>query len=178
MNELEIKQCLCSHPLTRDLFRGVFARDEILAQIPSPRSLYVISTDIRSSPGQHWLFCIWPLRGYPLYFDSYGERPLHKEIEQFLLESSPKYYFNNQQLQGLFSDTCGHYVTYVASQLCAGNTLQEIRDRHFSSTDLDLNDIVITSLFQKTFGFPSVAYKSDCNAMSCQCFVNHGRYYE
>ena len=173
MNEIEIKYCLCSNPLTQSLFRGCYARDEILAQTPVPRSLYVINTDIRTSRGQHWLFCLFPRSGYPLYFDSYGEKPMHTEIEQFLLRSSPTYYFNKQQLQGFFSDTCGHYVTYVAAQLCAGYTLQEIRDKHFSKTDLDRNDRIITTLFRKSFGFPTIPYKNDCDGLGCQCLINH-----
>jgi hypothetical protein len=168
MNEFELHQCLSSHPLTHGAFRGVYARDELANQRLVPHSLFVVNTDVRRNPGSHWVMCYWGQDPYPFYFDSFGELPGFKEIEDFLLQSSTKYTFNRQQLQGAASNVCGHYVAYVAVMLCSGYPIEEIR-RHFSTKCFTLNDKLVTSLFRKEYGYPPIRYKCVRSPMICQC---------
>ena len=86
MNEAEIAQCLNSHPLTRNVFQGVFARDEINQVFGRKNTLFVFNADKRKGPGEHWVLCYWPQQGAQLYFDSYGFAPLDEEFYVFLLK--------------------------------------------------------------------------------------------
>ena len=159
MNELEIAQCLQSHPLTQDHFRGVFALDELTRQ--NSTGFYVVNTDKRSQKGAHWVLCYLPLKGAPLYFDSYGMPPLYQEFYTFMLGSNDTFSYNMQQLQDVDSSVCGHYVLYVCSCLACGESMQDIR-RRFSTSNFSLNDKLIVTLFRKGFGYPIAAYKVDC----------------
>ena len=173
MNELELKQCLETHPLTKSYFRGVYARDELPKKGLVPNSLVVVNTDKRQSPGEHWVLCFWKEKDdLPLYFDSYGVAVFHKEIEAFITRNSKQFYFNGEQLQSETSSVCGHYVTYFASQLCSGYDLVNIRKR-FSSCH-SLNDKLILTLFRKEFGLQCVRYKATYTPMSCHCLCEYG----
>ena len=171
MDEVELKQCLSTHWLSKHKFGGIFARDEIWKYKGHPETFIIANTDVRTEPGTHWLLIYWTGHGLALYFDSYGIKPTNEDIEDYLLKTSPLYVYNRQRMQGDFSTVCGHYVSYIATQLCSGYTLPDIRKR-FSSTDFDLNDKLIISLFRKEFGFPRVAYKTDRVPMTCQCLCN------
>lgn len=173
MNELELGQCLSAHPLSKQKFQGVVARDEVWKCKARPETFVVVNTDKRSEPGTHWMLIFWSKHGLAVYFDSYGIKPVNEDIEEYLLQTSPVYVYNRQRMQGDYSTVCGHYVSYVATQLCGGYSLPEIRKR-FSSTNFDVNDKLIITLFRKEFGFQRVAYKSSRPPMSCQCLCNHG----
>ena len=173
MNELELDQCLRAHPITRRYFKGVFARDELFSHPGCiVNTLYVINTDVRQNPGEHWVFTWWSEQSnIPFYFDRYGIAPLHFEIESFLLSASVTYSYNGVQLQDVNSTVCGHYVAYIASQLCAGYEIEDIRRRRFTPHNYQLNDALILSLFRKEFGYPVRIYKepsSSFTPMSCR----------
>lgn len=174
MDELELGQCLSTHALTKQKFRGVFARNEIWKYKGGrPETFIIVNTDVRSDPGTHWLLLYWTKHGLPIYFDSYGIQPVNEDIEAYLLATSPLYVYNRQRMQGDYSTVCGHYVSYVATQLCSGYTIPDIRKR-FSPTNFNINDKLIITLFRKEFGIERVAYKTDRIPMSCQCLCNHG----
>ena len=173
MNEAEIEQCLKSHPLTAGIFQGVFARDEINKVSGNGKKLFVINTDKRKEPGEHWVLCFWPTSDVlPIYFDNYGFPPLHEEFYYFLLKNDPSFKYNRVQLQDIDSSVCGHYTTYFATQLCAGHSIEEIRKKHFSTVNQKMNDMFITTLFRKEFGYPIVRYKSNRKLMCCQCLCH------
>lgn len=173
MNEAEIDQYLKTHPLTKEVYQGVYARDELAFFGGAPNSMFVVNTDLRSEPGAHWVFCYWPSEGLPLYFDSYGFFPLYEEFYQFLLSDTSNFKYNKVQLQDIDTDVCGHYVMYFASQLCAGVPLEEIRSKHFTN-NAKLNDRLIVTLFRKEFGYPVVNYKCTRKPMTCHCLCSYG----
>src|SRR5690606_24157252 len=114
-----------------------------------PESLYIVNTDIRASDGEHWVLIFWKNKyELPFYFDSYGLHPIHEEIFDFITSKSPSKYFsfNKQQLQGLTSSVCGHYVAYVSSQLCCGFSIEYIRSSRFSLKDTAKNDKIVVGL--------------------------------
>ena len=162
MNELELDQCLRHHPLTAKSFRGVFARDELSRKTLSPGDLYIVNTDLRTSPGKHWVLCCWR-DAKPFFFDSFGKAAYYAEIVAFLL---PSYDYNKTCLQSETTDVCGHYVAYIATQLCAGLSIQDIRKKF--SSNVYLNDRVIVTLFRKEFGYPVVLYQTTSTCMSCK----------
>ena len=54
MNSIQIDKILNSNNQTKNIFIGVFARDEL----PRPKSYpccFIINTAKRSHPGKHWL---------------------------------------------------------------------------------------------------------------------------
>lgn len=174
MNEIEIVQCLTQHPLTKSIFKGVFARDELKAQRLQTDTLFIVNTDRREDPGAHWTLFYRSKDGVALYFDSYGMRPLYKEMYDFILKDSEKFDYNTWQLQDVDSSVCGHYVTYFAARLCAGQTLHDIRQNHFSKNKRKLNDRIILTLFRQEFGLKASSYKLNHSAMTCHCLCHDG----
>lgn len=169
MNELELEQCLSTHPTTKGHFRGVYARDELRGKIPATGDLFIVNTDLRRDSGTHWLLCYFLPNDIALYFDSYGLQPLYPEIEEFLQSKKTTYMYNKQRLQGDDSNVCGHYTAYVGSQLCEGNELPKIREP-FSTSDYDFNDKMIVALFRCEFGLSRVLYKpTQRTPMCCLC---------
>jgi len=147
MNEQELKQAACSHPVTFAHFYGIFARDE-LDHVTLPIGGFVIvNTDKRSSSGNHWVL-FYRNTNQTVYFDSFGLPPLYSEFYKF---ANGVFVYNMKQLQDETSSQCGLYCLYFALQLCLGESLEKIRLRFTNNTLL--NDKIICTLFKKYFTY-------------------------
>ena len=106
MNSNQIRKILWSDIEAKNVFRGVFAVDQL------PRELqvgaYIINTDEHYKPGQHWV-AVYYDGTIKEYFDSYGLPPLDRRILEFL---GPKFVYNNIPLQKTLSNACGYYCVY------------------------------------------------------------------
>ena len=159
MMECEIEHCLSTHPKTKRVFRGVYALDELPQRHQD--GIYIVNTDTRQEPGSHWLLCYFTATNRPFYFDSYGLPPLYPELYAFL---NNVFEYNKQQIQGINSSVCGHYVTYIATQL--GHPFPELRKKLFSPTNFERNDQRICTLFRQEFGYPRYIINSG-KTLSC-----------
>ena len=126
MNTQQIDAILSSDYMTKNLFRGVFAID----QLPTIcDGMYVINTDEQDKPGEHWL-AVYNKE----YFDSFGFPPQDKRAIDFL-ETNVMY--NCVSLQPLLSNSCGFYCVYYLLQRARGESMEEIihtlskMDSHF-----------------------------------------------
>ena len=173
MNGFEISQCLEQHPLTSHSFKGVYSRDELKNKHLQPGNLFIINTDKRQDPGAHWVLFYRGRSDPPLYFDSYGNPPLHKEMYEFAIKDNETFGYNAWRLQDVDSSVCGHYVTYLAARLCAGESIENIRRAHFSEDNTKLNDRMILTLFRKEFGFSRVDYKMNYIPQTCHCLCHN-----
>ena len=108
MNSLKINQILERDPFAKDIFYGVLARDQLPRNIKYPTS-FVINTDVSSKPGEHWLAIFYDKNGVCEFFDPLGFSPKYYKLDDYLKKTSTKFYYNTQQMQGIFSKYCGHY---------------------------------------------------------------------
>ena len=117
MNTQQISAILSSDFMTKNLFHGVFAVDQLSSVCDG---MYVINSDEQDKPGEHWL-AVYNKE----YFDSYGFPPQDKRIIDFLGENVV---YNCVGLQHLFSNACGFYCVYYLLQRARGQSMEEIID--------------------------------------------------
>lgn len=126
MNTDEINHVLNSNKKTKKFFKGVFPSDCLPTKKLKRPAFVVANTDDRYSPGSHWICMYFPkgenTPGY--YFDSIGIQPLNDHFLKFLKTNCKKFFSNNQQLQGNFSSTCGHWCCVYVYYRCMGKSLK------------------------------------------------------
>lgn len=128
MNGREITQRLERHPTARRIFRGVYARDELPTRVNlHQRQAFIINTDKAGEPGQHWVAIYFPGHGKPAeYFDSFGLRPLYREIEDFIFKHYTRCLYNQSSLQDVESAVCGLYCMYFVIRKSRGVRLENV----------------------------------------------------
>ena len=94
-------------PYTSKIFLDAFARDELPKAPPYP-SCFIINTDPRSLPGEHWLALFYNKNGYASFFDSYANSPDYFNLEQYIYNTSTGFDYNKKRIQG-DSEYCGFY---------------------------------------------------------------------
>jgi hypothetical protein len=135
MNTQEISRFFRSHPLTKNVFRGVFnARDKIKIT----KGLYVYNTLPRTAPPNkigHWV-CFLVDKEIN-YFDSTG-------LPEIEVDFAPgaKVYRNDKPIQSMFSLHCGLYVLYFGLSMMRGYTMKQFL-RQFSDDQIE-NDLYIS----------------------------------
>ena len=102
----QIKAILSLDPPSREIFRGIFAIDELPNR--SSHGAYVVNYDESDKPGSHWV-AIYVEAGSVEYFDSFGQPPLDERLQTFVGEY---YTYNPFQLQQTLGNACGFYCTY------------------------------------------------------------------
>src|SRR5579871_3123709 len=88
-------------------FAGVFAADEIPERFAQYPIGYVVNTDPRLLPGQHWVAYFHSSPNSNEFFDSYGNHP-----STFSLKSYPQLKYNKYCFQELESNVCGQYCIF------------------------------------------------------------------
>jgi hypothetical protein len=107
MYEPTINEVLKQDKISSKTFLGVFARDEIPKFINYP-ACFVMNTENRNKPGQHWLALHYDKKGRCYFFDSYGNQPKHHNLQNYIEKTSKSWTYNKRRLQG-FSEYCGFY---------------------------------------------------------------------
>ena len=108
MLETAITEVLRKDQITKKIFLGVFARNELPPRPLFP-SCFILNTAPRENPGEHWLAFYYDKNGFCDFFDSYGKRPSHFGLESYLNYTSNKWSFNKKRIQGN-RPYCGHYA--------------------------------------------------------------------
>lgn len=144
MNTYEIGKLLFNDSVSKNIFCGVFAADQVPV-LNKKYAAYVVNTDKTGLPGRHWVALF--VDNYKLeYFDSYGQPPLTK-FNYFLKDR--RYTYNNEQLQSVISTACGQYVIYYILQRCKRVSMQDIVN-DFSDNYLE-NDIIVTDVINTRY---------------------------
>ena len=115
MNTQQIRAILHNDYMTKDLFQGVFAIDQLPATC---HGMYVVNTDEQDKPGEHWL-AVYNKE----YFDSYGLPPQDERMIDFL---GSNVVYNAVPLQQVMSNACGFYCIYYLLERARGHSIQEI----------------------------------------------------
>ena len=110
MFENTIEKILSSDNITSKIFLGAFARNEIPLSFQLP-ACFIVNTQARNKPGQHWLAFYYDSKGICYFFDSYGRSPNYYNFKNYIKRTAKKYYFNKIKIQG-DSYLCGLYSIF------------------------------------------------------------------
>jgi hypothetical protein len=122
MNTAQIKSALQTHPITRPIFRGVFASDGLPTALASLPGAFVINTDPSNMPGMHWVAVFSDKEDEIEIFDSFGKdfsfyglKPLSRRVIK-----------QTEQLQSSDSTVCGQYCLFFLLRRASGETYKQI----------------------------------------------------
>lgn len=149
MDTDEITAILKRDRFTRQVFRGVFARDRLpMRRLPHPSAI-VVNTDPSTKPGQHWVAIYFTRDGVGEYFDSYGQPPSLSPIKTFLQKNTRQTVRNRTSLQGPLSAVCGQYSLFYLLHRCRDIDMSTITG--FFSTNKRENDIIVNEFIKRHF---------------------------
>ena len=141
-------------------FIGVFPCDKIPKKVTTPVAL-IANTHPHSKPGEHWVAFYIDHDKTGEYFDSYGRLPVLKEFKQFLNKNSSYWLHNTERVQGPLSTVCGQYcIFYLVHRLCCDIPMHKII-KTFDTTDLVLNDELVTEFVNETYDSTHETYDID-----------------
>ena len=119
---------------------GVYSRDTLPKQVTYPCAL-VCNTDRASGPGEHWVAMYLDSLDYGEYFDSYGLKPLHKTMTNFMNKHCTFWIHNVQRLQGSESRVCGHYCLVYLWCKAHKHSMNDVVQQF--SSNLNQNDTMV-----------------------------------
>ena len=103
-----IEKSLLKDPRTRLLFCGVYSSDTLPPN--AEEGLYIVNKAKSHEPCTHWISLhITPKKRKNVYFNSYGQKPTLKEIENFL---GHEYVYNKKTVQHMLSTSCSQWCMY------------------------------------------------------------------
>lgn len=139
MNEVQIASFLKGNKLTKRLFLGTLAYDEL--PYKQKEGFYIVNTGHSSTSGIHWIVVL-KRDGLIEYFDSLGNSPefYTKKIEEYLFRNCDSYKMNLKRIQGN-SNFCGNYCIFFSFLRCKNYSMSNILD--LFSDNLELNDVLV-----------------------------------
>lgn len=149
-------------------FLGVFAGDQVPKQRQVP-CCYIINTDNRNQPGQHWIAVYEKSRtdlSQNIFFDSYGSQP--SELNP-LWKHYDSYKRSNEDYQQKHTTVCGDYCLYALKMFNMGKTLKNVLTR-FDPYDEELNDKQVTERVH--FEYPRILNTSSHPHINCQSCIS------
>jgi hypothetical protein len=144
MNSKQIRDIMNHFDRKNEVFRGVFACDELeKTQLKKLPAAFIVNLDTSKQPGSHWISIYIAKNRQGYYFDSFGFKPANKHILKFLKKNCETCNYNENQLQGMNSSVCGLYsIMFVLYKM--GKTLPRISpinfDKYFSKNTY-VNDL-------------------------------------
>ena len=118
MNTLEIDHVLKTHPSTRNVFKGVYARNRL------PRRLNVPS-DTDDRPGTHWV-ALYIDANSREYYDPTGRSPFSRAYVNFTNKHCTSWTYNTIRVQEEGSTVCGHHCIFYLIHRCAGKSMGDV----------------------------------------------------
>lgn len=148
MLETSIASHLFHDECTKNIFLGVFARNELpsLDEIKYPSCL-VLNNKNRGCTGEHWLAIYYNKEKTAFFFDSYGLNPIFYSLTNFLAQTSKNWKFNQKRLQGI-SQYCGYYCIFYLQSVCRNMSRNFFN--HFSK-NFEQNDKILSDIFELTY---------------------------
>jgi hypothetical protein len=142
--EDKVEKILETDPITKRLFLGAFARDELPTSLMFP-CCFILNTDARHKSGGHWLAFDFDSTGFCSFFDSYGRQPAFYRLQTYIQRESNHWTWNNKRIQGL-SEYCGYYCVLFLLFKARGNEKEFFLQ--FKS-NYDYNDNLIRKLIDE-----------------------------
>ena len=117
MNSLQIDKILKGNCHSKKYFIGVFSSNNIPLHSIYPHC-FIANTDKKGTKGQHWVAFYVKNSELIEYFDSFGDKP-NSDIANYLANYS-KIKSNKEEIQSVFSNSCGFYCIYFIINKCLG----------------------------------------------------------
>lgn len=149
LNALETNKYINKHSY------GVYPLDLIPSKVKSKPIFFIVNTHKAKYKGEHWVAIYIPIKGYAIYFDSYGFPPRHAEIKTFLKNNCFKYKYNKRQVQSIVSTLCGEFCCMFLLYQCRKKNLKSFYTR-FGNKNLMVNDKKIKLSFRSAFKLKNV----------------------
>ena len=138
------------HPFTRQLWHGVFAKDEKIPHEPNlTGDIYLLNTAPSHHPGEHWCV-LFRQNNVCEIFDSYGHPPSFYNLH---IPASKEIVYNPYQLQGPLSRTCGHHCLFFALHRAQGLSFLNIVTKLYSpQSPYKVNDNMVVNFVFSCLG--------------------------
>ena len=149
LNTFQLWRALRKNKKTCRMLGGVFAADRTPKTLKKNR-IYIINTDPSRKRGSHWIAIF---SGDPCeFFCPLGKTPssYNKHIRKMAKKLQGPCIMNTKRLQGLNSQTCGHYCLFYAFARAHGIPVK-VFVKQFNSTPHQ-NDILIQNMSRRIFG--------------------------
>ena len=131
MNEYELFKLANSNKELKKVFVGIFASDELLKYDTtrhSPPMAFIINTEPRDKPGQHWVALYIDSDSKAQFFCSYGSRPSSVILDFCRRYTCPPATFSMWSLQSPAASSCGPWtVLFLASRARGSSLLQFVQ---------------------------------------------------
>ena len=98
MNTLEIDHVLKTHPSTRNVFKGVYARNRLPRRLNVPSAL-IGNTDPDDRPGTHWVALYIDANSRGEYYDPTGRPPFSRAYVNFMKKHCYSWTYNTVRVQ-------------------------------------------------------------------------------
>ena len=142
MNNWEISTLMRTHPSTRSMFGGVYAKNTLPSVARDRKPVgYIVNTEEDWKMGEHWICLYFPLNGLPEYFDSFNFKPL-AEFEFILGNTYRLPHSRIPSLQNYNTTVCGQYCLYY---LCMRYVF------NFSMDDI-LRELLYLKMYEEDVG--------------------------
>lgn len=170
MNTIEILNALSYNIHTEKYFEGVFPLDKIPNKIQGKPALIVVNTDKSNQPGAHWIAIYLPPVGRAEYFDSYGRKPIQKEIFNFFKRNNiHSIIYNKTLLQDYFSSVCGQYCCVYLLYKSKNWSLNNFVKQFDKKKSLHENDKYVKQIFSNNFFIRKTKIKIKMNHVQTCC---------
>ena len=124
MNTLELKKIIKNDSWA--WYANVCAVDELPSHVATYPNAFIVNTDERDEPGEHWIAVYLPSPQKAEFFDSYGHAPCYFNDKLCHFLSSYDIHYNTRVFQGPLSTVCGHYCVLFILHRARGVSFSNI----------------------------------------------------
>jgi hypothetical protein len=124
MNTLEIDHVLKTHPSTRNVFKGVYARNRLPRRWNVPSAL-IGNTDPDDRPGTHLVALCSDANSRGEYYDPTGRPPFLRAYVNFMNKHCTSWTYNTVRVQEEGSTVCGHHCIFYLIHRCTGKSTDD-----------------------------------------------------
>ena len=119
----------------------VLAADEL--SLIKQNGAYVINTDPRRKPGQHWIAVYANENGIVEVFDPLGYPPDHYPYMKDYWRRNKNFTFNAKRWQPPGTSTCGQFCLFYLFHKCRSWTLNDMSGFYWTVNLMELNNLVL-----------------------------------
>lgn len=112
MNTLNIYNQIEKDSLSQKYFLGVLSRDELPTKIYKYPCCFILNTEKRNEPGEHWLAIFYNENQQATFFDPCGFSPAMYGLQSYLENTSKNWTFNKKRIQSFTSNLCGEICLF------------------------------------------------------------------
>ena len=171
MNTLEIDHVLKTHPITRHVFKGVYARNRLPISLSEPSAL-IGNTDPYDRPGTHWVALCIDANSRGEYYDPTGRPPFLRAYVNFMNKHCTSWTYNPSEFKKkapLYADNTVYFIWYTDVPENPWVMLREHWDTRkkpsFPVTSVPVTSVPVTSA-DVIFGDVTIPHKCDLDGAS------------